>query len=47
MDWLCGLIKLPALLKGIVHPDEVRPAVEHRTGGDRQQLRQPLSHCFG
>ncbi|CUS03719.2 FMN-dependent alpha-hydroxy acid dehydrogenase [Candidatus Promineifilum breve] len=31
--WLCSLTKLPVLLKGIVHPDDARLAVEHGAAG--------------
>lgn len=33
VDWLCNLTKLPVLLKGIVHPDDARLAVEHGAAG--------------
>jgi 4-hydroxymandelate oxidase len=33
VEWLCGLSKLPVLLKGIVHPDDARLAVEHGAAG--------------
>ncbi|MEO8198872.1 MAG: alpha-hydroxy acid oxidase [Thermoanaerobaculia bacterium] len=33
VEWLCGLTKLPVLLKGIVHPDDARLAVEHGAAG--------------
>ncbi|MCA9865843.1 MAG: alpha-hydroxy-acid oxidizing protein [Anaerolineae bacterium] len=33
VTWLCGLTKLPVLLKGIVHPDDARLAVEHGAAG--------------
>jgi 4-hydroxymandelate oxidase len=28
LDWLCSIAKLPVLIKGIVHPDDAREAVE-------------------
>lgn len=33
VEWLCGLTKLPVLLKGIVHPDDARQAVESGAAG--------------
>ncbi len=33
VDWLCGLTDLPVLLKGIVHPDDARLAIEHGAAG--------------
>jgi 4-hydroxymandelate oxidase len=33
VEWLCSLTKLPVLLKGIVHPDDARLAVEHGAAG--------------
>ncbi len=33
VEWLCGLTTLPVLLKGIVHPDDARLAVEHGAAG--------------
>lgn len=33
VDWLCGLTDLPVLLKGIVHPDDARLAMEHGAAG--------------
>lgn len=33
VEWLCGLTKLPVLLKGIVHPDDARLAVAHGAAG--------------
>jgi 4-hydroxymandelate oxidase len=33
VEWLCGLSGLPVLLKGIVHPDDARLAVEHGAAG--------------
>lgn len=33
VDWLAGLTKLPLLVKGIVHPDDARLAVEHGVKG--------------
>ncbi len=33
VDWLCGLTTLPVLLKGIVHPDDARLAIEHGAAG--------------
>lgn len=29
VDWLCSLTTLPVLLKGIVHPDDARLAIDH------------------
>jgi 4-hydroxymandelate oxidase len=33
VEWLCGLTTLPVLLKGIVHPEDARLAVEHGAAG--------------
>lgn len=33
VDWLCSRTKLPVLLKGIVHPDDARLAVDHGAAG--------------
>ncbi len=33
VDWLCGLTSLPVLLKGIVHPDDARLAIDHGAAG--------------
>lgn len=33
VEWLCSLTRLPVLLKGIVHPDDARLAVEHSAAG--------------
>jgi 4-hydroxymandelate oxidase len=33
VDWLCSLTSLPVLLKGIVHPDDARLALEHGAAG--------------
>jgi 4-hydroxymandelate oxidase len=33
VEWLCSLTKLPVLLKGIVHPEDARLAVEHGAAG--------------
>ncbi len=33
LAWLSGLTKLPVLVKGIVHADDARLAVEHRAAG--------------
>lgn len=33
VEWLCGLTKLPVLLKGIVHPDDARQAADTGAAG--------------
>jgi len=33
VDWLCPTTRLPVLLKGIVHPDDAREAVQHGVAG--------------
>jgi 4-hydroxymandelate oxidase len=33
VEWLCGLTRLPVLLKGVVHPEDARLAVEHGAAG--------------
>lgn len=33
VEWLCSLTTLPVLLKGIIHPDDARLAVEHGAAG--------------
>lgn len=33
VDWLCSLTDLPVLLKGIVHPDDARRAIDHGAAG--------------
>lgn len=33
LDWLCATTKLPVLVKGIIHPDDARLAVEHGARG--------------
>jgi len=33
VEWLCGLTKLPVLLKGVVHPDDARQAAEYGAAG--------------
>ncbi len=33
LEWLCGLTSLPVLVKGIVHADDARLAVEHGAAG--------------
>ena len=33
VEWLCGLTKLPVLLKGIVHPEDARQAADYGAAG--------------
>jgi 4-hydroxymandelate oxidase len=33
VDWLCALTRLPVLLKGIVHPEDAREALQHGVAG--------------
>ncbi len=33
LEWLCGLTALPVLVKGVVHPEDGRLAVEHGAAG--------------
>ena len=33
LDWLCGLTRLPVLVKGLVRPDDAERAVEHGAAG--------------
>ena len=33
LEWLRGQTKLPVVLKGVVHPDDARAAVEHGAAG--------------
>jgi len=33
VDWLRSITKLPILLKGVVHPDDVRKAIDHGVSG--------------
>lgn len=33
VEWLCGLTQLPVLLKGVVHPDDARQAVDAGASG--------------
>ncbi len=33
LDWLCSITRLPVLVKGIVHPEDARLAVEHGARG--------------
>jgi 4-hydroxymandelate oxidase len=33
VEWLCGLTKLPVLLKGVVHPDDARQAADYGAAG--------------
>lgn len=33
VDWLCAKSKLPVLLKGVLHPDDARLAVDHGAAG--------------
>ncbi|HOU40935.1 MAG TPA: alpha-hydroxy acid oxidase [Promineifilum sp.] len=33
VEWLCGLTKLPVLLKGVVHPEDARQAADYGAAG--------------
>ncbi len=33
VDWLCSTTKLPVLLKGVLHPEDARLAIEHGAAG--------------
>ncbi|WP_374687603.1 alpha-hydroxy acid oxidase, partial [Promineifilum sp.] len=33
VEWLCGLTRLPVLLKGVVHPDDARQAADYGASG--------------
>lgn len=33
LEWLAGLTKLPILLKGLVHPEDARRALDHQVAG--------------
>jgi len=33
VDWLCATTKLPVLLKGVLHPEDARAAIDHGASG--------------